>query len=121
MKTELIEQNFLYLKYMSRIAPRFWAFACLVALSVTTFAQTANPPTTPPTTAPATAPTLDIKAKQDVLDGVQDILMKRAFVPGVDFTKWPTFLEAHRVDIDKTDTDTAFVRELNKVLKQFGV
>src|SRR4051794_1692246 len=60
-------------------------------------------------------------AKTEVLKGLQDVVTTRAFVPGVDFSKWPTFLEEHRADIDKADTDVAFARELNKALRQFGV
>ncbi len=107
---------------MSRIALRFSALLSLLALLAAGFAQTATPPTAPPATPPATtAPALEAKVKQEVLDGLKDVVTNSAFVPGIDFSKWPTFLEAHRADIDKADTDVVFARELNKVLKQFGV
>lgn len=59
--------------------------------------------------------------KTDVLKGLEKVVTTDCFVPGVDFAKWPTFLESHRSDLDKADTDVAFSREINKVLRDFGV
>lgn len=104
---------------MSRYASRFLAALCLIVLAAAAAAQQTSPPASPPAAAPGAA--IDPKAKQDVLDQLHDVIMKRAFVPGVDFSKWPTFLDAHRTELDKAETDVVFARELNKVLKQFGV
>lgn len=108
---------------MSRFLPRFWALLSLIAVTALGFSQVTPPPTSPPTVPPAAPATgaMDAKAKQDVLDRLQEIVTKQAFVPGVDFAKWPSFLETHRADIDKADTEVAFQRELNRILKEFGV
>ncbi len=92
----------------------------MAALMFVAPAQQTPPPTSPPATPPATA-TFDSKTKQDVLDKLQGIVTSKAFVPGVDFSKWPTFLDTHRAEIDKADNENTFAREVNKVLKQFGV
>ncbi|HVT12463.1 MAG TPA: S41 family peptidase [Fimbriimonadaceae bacterium] len=104
---------------MSRFAPRFLAFLSLAAMAVFSIAQQNPPPTSPPAT-PA-ASTFDAKTKQDILEKLQGIVTSKAFVPGVDFSKWPTFLDTHRSDIDKADNENTFAREVNKVLRQFGV
>src|SRR5205085_5712510 len=50
----------------------------------------------------AHAQSLTPEAKDRVLKGMEDILTKRAFVTGIDFAKWPSFMEKHRAAIDKT-------------------
>jgi len=121
MKMALIQGKLLYLNHMARFAPKLSAILSLFALAAVAFSQQNPPTTTPPPPSASTAPALDAKTKQEVLDGLQQVITTRAFVPGVDFSKWPDFLATHRADIDKSDTDIAFVREANKVLKQFGV
>jgi carboxyl-terminal processing protease len=123
MKMELAAENVCILRHMSRIASRFLALLSLIALFGFSFGQQGAPPTSPPgslqtQTGPAS---MDAKAKQDLLDRLQDVVTKSVFVPGVDFGKWPTFLAEHRAEIDKADTDAVFARELNRVLKEFGV
>jgi len=68
-----------------------------------------------PTPAPITA-----TEKQDVLDKVNDIVEKTAYVPGVDFTKWPQFLATERSEIDKAQNDRDFSWAVNKALHKFG-
>src|SRR5579859_4291221 len=58
--------------------------------------------------------------KEDVLSKVNDVIEKSAFVPGVDFAKWPTFLAAERADIDKSETQKEFSMAVNKALHKFG-
>lgn len=103
---------------MSRFALRFLALLSLTAFTALALSQQ-NPPSTPPTAPPQAA--FDTKTKQDILDQLQTIIVGKAFVPGVDFTKWPSFLDTHRTEIDKADDEATFAREVNRVLKQFGV
>lgn len=78
----------------------------------------AAPPTTPPP-APARVP-LDAEGKQKVLSGMAEIISKRAFVPGVDFTKWEEYLAKQKEAIDKAKTDEEFSNAVNGALRSFG-
>ncbi len=108
MKLELTQPDRLYVRHMLRRI----AFLLLTFSAVGSLAQPA----------PVTAlPALEPAVKQAVLEQVEDVVTRIAFVPGVDFSKWPGFLQTHRADVDKAETDVAFARELNAVLKEFGV
>lgn len=97
---------------------RLKALLALFALACFGLAQQPPPQQSPP---PTPDGKIDAKAKQDVLDGLQTIVTKRAFVPGVDFSKWPDFVAKRKDDIDKADTDVALTRVLNGILRDFGV
>lgn len=58
--------------------------------------------------------------KQEVLDQVASILSKNAFVPGVDFSKWPDFIKSEKPQIDASNNDEEFQRAVNSALKKFG-
>lgn len=60
------------------------------------------------------------EVKTTVLDRVSQILTKSAFVPGVDFTKWPEFLEGEKPKIDAAQNDDDFQRAVNEALAKFG-
>lgn len=64
----------------------------------------------------------DISAEQKtkVLDGVSEVIARRAFVPGVDFTTWPKFIEEQREAIDKATTVPQFTTAVNQALRKFG-
>lgn len=59
--------------------------------------------------------------KQKTLDELQKTVVQRAFVPGVDFSKWPSFLEKQRGDIDKASTLAGFTAAVNIALREFGI
>jgi len=59
-------------------------------------------------------------AKQEILDQVNVAMSKLAFVPGVDFTKWPEFLNSERPRIDAAANDDEFQRAVNAALRKFG-
>lgn len=59
--------------------------------------------------------------KEEVLAKLGEIVTERAFVPGVDMTQWPTFLEKHREAIDKTEQHEPFARAVNAALHDFGL
>lgn len=107
---------------MLRRALRLKLLLGALALTILGFAQSVNPPTTPPgqVQAPASKD-LDAGTKADILKGLEDIVTKRAFVPGVDFNKWPEFVEKRKEDIDKATTEADFTRVMNNVLRDFGI
>jgi carboxyl-terminal processing protease len=109
---------------------RFNALLGLIALTAIVFGQgqqqqQQQPPTKPPAETTGTPPdktsTLDAKVKADVLAELETVVTKRAFVPGVDFSKWPEFISKRKDDIDKADSETALTRTLNNALREFGV
>ncbi|WP_394793650.1 S41 family peptidase [Armatimonas sp.] len=78
--------------------------ALLVLLPTATFAQ------------PLTA-----EAKTKTLETLQQAIARRAFVPGVDFSKLPTALEKRRPELDKAEDMRAFSNTVNLALRDFGI
>jgi carboxyl-terminal processing protease len=68
------------------------------------------------------AQTVDNKPelKQEVLDKVTNLLTRSAFVPGIDFNRWPSFLEAEKPKIESANTDEDFQNAVNAALHKFG-
>lgn len=79
------------------------AFVCLFTASFAAFAQD-----------------LTAEQKTAVLDGIKDVVENRAFVPGVDFSKWSEFITKRQEDLDKATTVTAFGQVVNQALRDFG-
>jgi carboxyl-terminal processing protease len=101
----------LYLVVMLRIAARLCVFLTLILSASLALSQQTQ----------AAGVALEKTTKEDVLKELETVVTKQCFVPGVEFGKWPEFLEKHREEVDKAETDVAFVREVNKVLRDFGV
>lgn len=59
--------------------------------------------------------------KEEVLKGLETIMLERAFVPGIDFSKWPDHLERERADVDKAVDQSGFVTAVNRAFRSFGV
>lgn len=59
--------------------------------------------------------------KKEVMAKLDEIMSSRAYVPGIDFTKWPSFFQTQQGDVDKAGTPRDFVLAVNKALKQFGI
>jgi carboxyl-terminal processing protease len=59
--------------------------------------------------------------KQQVLDAVGGVLQKQAYLPGVDFSKWPDFLATEKQAIDKATTPRDFTKAVNEAFHRFGV
>lgn len=68
----------------------------------------------------APAAELTSEAKTAVLNGMERVLTTTAFVPGVDFAKWPEMLERRREAIDKAKTPAEFTMAVNMALQEFG-
>jgi carboxyl-terminal processing protease len=56
-----------------------------------------------------------------ILDGLTDILEKRAFVPGLDFKKWDDLLAKNKEDLLKIETENGFTSGVNRLLRDFGI
>ena len=59
------------------------------------------------------------EVKQKVLDKITTIVTEYAYVPGVDFSKFPEMLAAHKDEIDKADSADDFQDAVNDVLSEF--
>lgn len=78
-------------------------FVCLLTASFAAFAQD-----------------LTAEQKTAVLNGIKDVVENRAFVPGVDFSKWSEFITKRQEELDKATTVTAFGQVVNQALRDFG-
>jgi carboxyl-terminal processing protease len=83
-----------------------WLLAILgLALSVSGMAQTVdNQP--------------DVKSQ--VIEKVSKLIQSNAFVPGIDFKKWPDFLQVEQPKLDAAKNDAEFQSAVNEALRKFG-
>jgi carboxyl-terminal processing protease len=68
----------------------------------------------------AFAQPMTAEQKKAVLDGVSSVISERAFVPGVDFSKWPEFVAKRQEAVDKAENVAAFASAVNQSLREFG-
>jgi carboxyl-terminal processing protease len=68
----------------------------------------------------ANAQDITKETKDEVLKGVEDVVLNKAFVPGVDFTKWPEFIGKRKEELDKATDVPGFVTQVNRALREFG-
>lgn len=66
------------------------------------------------------AATISKAEKDEVLGRINDIVEKSAYVPGVDFAKWPQMEASAQKDIDSATTPRQFAMAINTALHQFG-
>ncbi len=68
------------------------------------------------------AQTVDKKpeTKAEVLARVNEVVTRNAFVPGVDFSKWPDLITAEKKRLDEAKSDEDFARIVNETLFKFG-
>jgi len=64
--------------------------------------------------------TLTPEIKARVLDQTTQLVTERAYVPGVDFTKWSEYLAAKKKDIDDAKTDEEFASAVQDALSKFS-
>ena len=86
-----------------RILPRFLVLLVGSAIAAGSIAQ----PMTP-------------EQRKAVLDAISTTISTRAFVPGVDFSKWGEFIGKRQEEIDKSETIPAFTGQVNQALREFG-
>jgi carboxyl-terminal processing protease len=68
----------------------------------------------------AAAQQISNDAKEKVLAALGKTIAERAYVGGVDFTKWDSFAATHKADIMKAGTHETFSAAINKALDEFG-
>lgn len=61
------------------------------------------------------------QVKDEILAGVKQILQERAFVPKVDFKKWDELIAARKDKLDAAANENDFTREVNAILREFGI
>ncbi|HXH59988.1 MAG TPA: S41 family peptidase [Fimbriimonadaceae bacterium] len=93
---------------------RSLAVFVLALVSVAAYAQQAAEPPK------VEAPKIDEQVKQSVLTDLTMILTTTAFVPGVDFEKWPTLIADFKDQIDKAQTTDDFTGTVNTALSELG-
>ncbi|MDX2132134.1 MAG: S41 family peptidase [Planctomycetota bacterium] len=69
----------------------------------------------------ARAQEIDAAAKNEVLHALTEHLARQAYVGGVDFRRWPEYLEASRDAIDRAPNATAFAIQVGRALGRFGI
>lgn len=60
------------------------------------------------------------EAKADVLARLERTLTSAAFVPGVDFKKWPEQVKQKQKEIDDAKTVTDFTNQMNSIIATYG-
>jgi carboxyl-terminal processing protease len=58
--------------------------------------------------------------KNSVSAAMSRTIMERAFVPGVDFSKWPEFIAKQQTAIDAAEDMPAYTTAMNRALREFG-
>lgn len=91
-------------------------FRVASALAAAIFAAFASAQTAPA----APSKELTSEAKESVLKEMEKVLTTTAFVPGVDFRKWPTMVEKKKEAIDAAATAGEFTNVVNSALQEFG-
>jgi carboxyl-terminal processing protease len=88
------------------------SIAASALLLVNAFAL-ADPPAKPTGLTPA--------VKAEVLNRASDLILTRAYVPGIDFSKWPAYLATQKDAIDKAQTDDDFATAIQDALENFKI
>ncbi len=68
----------------------------------------------------AVAQPITPEQKADVLKSVEEFVTTRAFVPGMDFSKWPSFIEKQAEAVEAAAEIPAFTNAINRALREFG-
>jgi carboxyl-terminal processing protease len=63
---------------------------------------------------------ISMKEKSEVLFQMEKVITKDAFVPGVDFDRWPEMIKKHRKALDAAETQVEFTGLVNGALREFG-
>ncbi len=97
---------------MIRLTLKPFALAGLLALSLTGFSQ-GQPQ--------ARTNALTDAQKTRLIESINKIMTEFAFVPGVDFKKWPDFLAEQKERLDKANDHGSFAQVITQALNKFGV
>ncbi|MEJ5171909.1 MAG: PDZ domain-containing protein, partial [Fimbriimonadales bacterium] len=61
------------------------------------------------------------ETKTAVLQRIGEILAKNAYVPGVDFGKWPEIVASESKAIEEARDEAAFAQAVNRALRRLGI
>ncbi|MCX7799550.1 MAG: S41 family peptidase [Fimbriimonadales bacterium] len=59
--------------------------------------------------------------KEAVLQRVEEILTRNAYVPGVDFSKWPEIVATEKQALDEAKDEAGFVQAVNRAFRRLGI
>lgn len=90
-----------------RNAPSFRSLLCGITIGLTAFGFGQTVDNHP-------------EKKAQVVEEVKRILTNSAFVPGIDFSKLPEFLESEKAKIEASNNDEDFKNAVNEALQKFG-
>lgn len=96
------------------------ALVSLATTQTTPGGSTTPAPATGTVPTVATAVTFTPEVRKAVMDSISDVVMKRAFVPGIDFSKWTEFVGKRQTEIDAATTPVMFATRINATLRDFG-
>lgn len=65
--------------------------------------------------------TFDTDTKSKVLTGIEEILLRRAFVPNLDFSLWKSMVSKHQTSFDDAESPQSFTGRVNQALREFGI
>lgn len=68
----------------------------------------------------ALAQAISADEKAEVVASINKTITERAFLPGVDFGKWPSYLAKQQDAIDNAEQISSFSAAINKALHEFG-
>ncbi len=104
----------LYFERLSLRIVRALVFGLLCAVGLAAYAQESAPK---PDVA---APKFGQEVKTQVLEQMDKVLTRLAFVPGVDFSKWQEMESRNDKAIKESKTEAEFVTAVNQALRKFG-
>jgi carboxyl-terminal processing protease len=93
------------MSFSLRIPGRLSALAALALLATASMAQTVDGKP---------------EIKTEVLDRITSLLTNRAYVPGLNFAQWQTFVESEKAKLDESKNDEEFSFAVNEALTKFG-
>lgn len=68
----------------------------------------------------ASAQDLPSESRDKLIDSISRVITERAYVPGVDFKKWPEVVGAMKESIEQAETLPTFVSRINRGFRTFG-
>ncbi len=92
---------------------KIWTRIALAGIAATLTVNAAVAQTT-------NANALTEERKEEILARVTEIIQRFAYVPGVDFSRWPEILKAQQERISAAKDSSTFAGEVNRALSKFG-
>lgn len=68
----------------------------------------------------ASAQDLNTESRDKLIDSISRVITERAYVPGVDFKKWPEVVGSMKESIEQAENLPSFVSRINRGFRTFG-